>query len=185
MIGVSGEDRLGPVELLGEERPDDEVWPGHGSERKHEIGGRDEAGVETFGAADDEGEIADAPVLPVPDPFGERPAGEGLAGPVQGDHRGAPGQRRLEKLGLAPLERAGLEPAARLYLLEHQRPCEPPRVGLVERPGRVPPPAADRGDDDAQVRLPVARPAQAISSALAPVSGPISSRAAPHIFSRL
>ena len=37
MIGVPGEDRAGAVELLGEEHADQEMRPGHASEREHQL----------------------------------------------------------------------------------------------------------------------------------------------------
>ena len=32
MVGVSGQKLLGPVDLLGQHRPGQQVWPGHGAE---------------------------------------------------------------------------------------------------------------------------------------------------------
>ena len=117
---MPGQDLLGAVELFQQQRPGEQVRPGHRAERQHGIGARDNRGTETVGAADREGERAGAAVAPAREPVGKDAAGPRFAPLVERDKSGADGQRGEDQPGLAQLE-LGSRQAALFFELDDRR----------------------------------------------------------------
>ena len=92
VVGLVAQDGVGAVELLGGEGPDHLVRKGHGAEAPLAVGAVADGVVEAVRAADDEGEVFEAPDLEVFEVLGKGHRGEGLAAFVEEDevvHAGA------------------------------------------------------------------------------------------------
>ena len=85
MIGVSGEDLLGAVELFQQHPAHQQMRPGHRAERQHPVGARDELSIEPLGPTDRKGERRGALVAPLTEPLGELAARPGGATLVERD----------------------------------------------------------------------------------------------------
>src|SRR3546814_19350040 len=79
VIGVSGKDALGAEKLLGQQAAYQHMGPGQTAQGENRVGGLPHRLREPVGAADEKGHVRDAVVLPAPEPFGERAAGQLLA----------------------------------------------------------------------------------------------------------
>ncbi len=88
MIGRSGQDGHGAIQLLGQHGPRQGVGPGLGAEGEGRGGGGADALVQPVGAADGEDQPPLAAVPEGGDVIGEGAAGEGLAALVAGDQAG-------------------------------------------------------------------------------------------------
>jgi len=88
---MAGEDRLRAVELLGEQGPHQQVRPSHRAQRQGQAGPFENRLGQAFGAADGEGDRADAPVPPVAEQPREVFAGQGLSAGVERDQDGVLG----------------------------------------------------------------------------------------------
>src|ERR1700719_1019372 len=84
-IGVTGEDREGAIDLLGEDDAREFVRHRKRGEGDFLFGAGAEVGWEAFGVAADEDEFAGAAVAEVTEPFCELLRGELLAGGVEQD----------------------------------------------------------------------------------------------------
>src|SRR5580700_592223 len=139
---MAGEDLLRPVELLQQHAADEEMRPGHHTQRQHRVGALDNGGPEPLGTADREGYGADTAVAPGPEPVGQftaRPFGATL---VERDETGAGGQRGEGQLGLARLQLWWRKPTL-FFQLDDRRGRHDAtgiiRLQVIERP--VPEPA--------------------------------------------
>jgi len=129
VIRVAGEDLLRAIKLLNEHAPDEKMRPGHGAER--ELQGRLLAHRrgQAVGAADEEGDIADAIAPPALKPLGERVAGQDGAVFVERDDHRARRHRGEQECAFALFQFRRRELSPLLHLADRERPSE--ALGIV------------------------------------------------------
>ena len=94
---------MGAVELLGEERADEHVGPGHGAEGEDVVGAGEDGGVQAFGAADEETGNAGGGE-PVGKEVGKAFAAGAWGAGVEGYDEGCGRQGSEEGLGFSALD---------------------------------------------------------------------------------
>ena len=162
VIGVPEQDRLGAIDLLGQQDAGQQMRPGHGSQGEDEGRTVDQAAVEPVGAANGESEIGNAVIAPARQTFGEVLAGESFAGGIEGHARGALGDLAEQQIafgGAARLDRQ-LAPLLDLAQLEgqaggaarHQPPCVVVKQRLFRRAALGGAAASHGGHDDTHGR---------------------------------
>ena len=105
MIGRTGKDRHGAIDLLGQHEPRKRVRPGLGSEGEGLVGALDQGRIQAVGAADEEDEAALAPVAQGADLLGQASRRVLPAAFVAGDDIGALAGGQGQDLGLGGLAR--------------------------------------------------------------------------------
>src|SRR5271154_6772899 len=96
MVGMSGQDREGAINLLQQHDSHKLMGPGRGAEGEAEVGALAQHLAEAIGAADGEENGSAAGIVPGPQPAGEGLTGHTVAAPVQGDDNGAVGDHARE-----------------------------------------------------------------------------------------
>src|SRR5215208_1439306 len=89
VIGMPGQERGGPIDLLQQHDPHQLMRPGGGAEGQPQVGAVAQHTAEAIRPADHEGRRRTAGVAPAPDPLGEFDTVEALAPLVESDADGA------------------------------------------------------------------------------------------------
>lgn len=174
MIGVTGENRERPIDLLGRHDAHQLVRPGHGTEREDEIGFGAEVGIESVGTADDETDLRHALIAVATELGGKLRSRKTFAALVAGDAPARRAEHRANRFCFLALSILWTARAALLYLavLDIEPDSAPCRRGAFEIALDQLPFRAGLGSSDRDEKK------THRGSARVPLAGPIS---APHL----
>jgi hypothetical protein len=144
VVGMTGEDLLGPIELLEQHAADEQMRPCHWSERQDRMGAVEDGGVEPIGAADGKGELRRPFVTPSGDTLGQHAARPTAAALVKSNKRNPRWQCAEDQLGLACFQHDRVERALFLELDDDRGRDDPAGIERLEFPQGTMTQLADR-----------------------------------------
>jgi len=153
MVGMAGQQLLGPIDLLGQHGPGEQMRPCHGAKRDHQGSPFQRRLSVAVGTTDQEGHVRHRTVTPPSQPLREACAVQLRAAPIKRHQHGLVGNHTEQQLALASdhLGRGQLPPF--LHFTQGERPADSADVMFVEVALGAPPGTSDGCNRELHVLL--------------------------------